>query len=210
LSGCEDIEYGFEGGYTGAERAVAVFYNDFSNIDAYDPKSFFKLVNINLNGRDNLSHRDYLGSLMGLGIKREKTGDIVISGEHCDIVVISEIADYIFYNLDKVGNTKVNVQIKDLDEINVPEPKVREISVTVASLRLDSVSAPGFGMSRSKVVDFIKAGKLNLNWEMTDNPDKLVKEGDNISIRGKGRLVIKKVGGKTKKDRTGIILKKYL
>lgn len=211
LTGTEDIIYAFNGGYAGAERAVAVFKTDFYDDD--DEEFFgniFKLLNIKLNNRDNLSHRDYLGSLMGLGIKREKTGDIIVGDDRCDIVVMSEVSRYICSSLEKVGNTGVEVSIGDIADIRVPEPKVREIRVTVASLRLDCAAAPGFGLSRSKAAEHIKAGRLSLNWEQNDNPGKLIKEGDNLSIRGKGRVVVEKIGGKTKKDRIAITLMKYV
>jgi RNA-binding protein YlmH len=205
----DDIEYDFNGGFNGAERAVVVFRPVF--IDDEDlTNDFFKLLYIKLSSRDILSHRDYLGSLMGLGIKREKTGDIIVGEDECNIVVISEIAEYIALNLTKVGNNSVTVQIREIGELSVPEPKTREISVTVASLRLDCIAAPGFGMSRSKAAEYIKAGKLNLNWVTVENSDRTVREGDTISIKGKGRVVIEKVWGKTKKDRIGIILKKYV
>jgi RNA-binding protein YlmH len=160
--------------------------------------------------REALTHRDYLGALMGLGIKREKIGDILVSEETCSIIVLNEIADYIFYNLDKVGNTRIKTVITDVDELVSREPKLKEISATVASLRLDCIASAGFGISRSKMVDFIKGEKVNLNWDGVSNPTKQVKAGDTISMRGMGRLVLDSVGGTTKKDRIKVVLKKYI
>lgn len=154
--------------------------------------------------------RDYLGSLMGLGIKREKIGDIIVKDEDCSIVVLSDIAGYIAGNLSKVGNTGVGIEVGGTGGLTVPEPKVREIKVTVASLRLDSIAAPGFGISRSKAAEFIKAGRLYHNWVATENPDKPVREGDVLSIRGRGRVVIESAGGRTKRDRIGVVLKKLV
>lgn len=211
FSGCEDIDCTFDGGYAGAERTIIFFHPAFISFnDDIDRDSFFKVLRITLNSRDSLSHRDYLGSLMGLGIKREKIGDILVYEEACDVVVLAEIADYIRYNLTKIGSTKVGVEVKSTGELQVPEPKVREINTTVASLRLDCISSAGFGMSRNKAAEFIKAEKLNLNWEMTNSPTKQVKEGDTITIRGKGRVVIEKIGGTTKKGRISITLKKFI
>lgn len=211
FSMADDINYTFNGGYTGAERSVMVLRPDFIEADenAEDP-AFLKLMYVKLQGRDVLSHRDYLGSLMGLGIRREKIGDIIVNSEGCHIIVLNEIAEYVKYNLTKVGNVKVSAEYKELHELETPDQKVKEIRTTVASLRLDSVAGAGFGMSRSKVAEFIKAEKVNLNWEMTDSLAKQVKEGDTISIRGRGRVVLEEIGNRTRKDRIGVILKKFI
>lgn len=205
-----DIEYDFYGGYVGAERAIAIFRPDFYEPEDDERNAYFRVLNLRPNKREGLTHRDYLGSLMGLGIKREKTGDIIVAEDVCSIIVLSEIADYISGNLTKVGNTGVSIETANTDGIKAPEPKVREIKATVASLRLDCVAAPGFGMSRSKAAEFIRAGRLSLNWAETENPDRAVKEGDVLSIRGKGRVVVETVGGRTRKDRIGIVLKKFV
>jgi RNA-binding protein YlmH len=205
-------DYEFFGGFPGAERAIALFYPDYTEEDERDEyrESVFKVLEVRPNARGSLSHRDYLGALMGLGIKREITGDILVEEEKCSIVVLEEIADYIASNLLKVGNTGVNTTIVDIMNLSAPEPKEREIRTTVAALRLDSVCAPAFGISRSKSAEWIKAGKVNLNWEASQNPDKAVREGDTISIRGKGRAVLEKVGGRTRKDRLAIIIRKLV
>jgi len=160
--------------------------------------------------RGSVSHRDYLGSLIGLGIKREKIGDILIKDEHCLVIVENDVADYIKYNLEKVGNIKVELDYVGLDSLQAREQKVKEIRTTVASLRLDSVASAGFGMSRSKVQEYIRAEKVNLNWETTTSLKKSVKEGDLISIRGKGRVLVQEIGGTTKKDRISVYLKKFI
>lgn len=212
LSGFDNIEYSFYGGYNGAERALAIFRPDFvdEEDDLQEFAGFLRLLHIIPVSRDNLTHRDYLGALLSLGIKREKTGDLLVREEYCDVFVSSEIANFLQANLAKVGNTRVSVSIEEIVEVAAPEQKAKEISITVASLRLDCIAGPGFGMSRSKAAEFIKAGKLSLNWEVEDNPSKLVKEGDAVTIRGKGRVIVESVGGRTKKDRIGIILKKYI
>jgi len=205
-----DIEFTFEGGYIGAERVITNFCPDFifNDDDIYEIP--LKIINIKFKVKNTLTHRDYLGALMSLGIKREKIGDILVKDSSCDIVVLSEIADYIGFNLQKIGNIKCNLEILEIEKLEANLQKTKEISTTVSSLRLDSISSAGFGISRSKIVEFIKAYKLNLNWEMTNSLTKQVKEGDTISIKGKGRIVLDKVGGITKKGRIGIILKKYI
>jgi len=212
LSGCSDFDCIFDGGYTGAERVIAVFRPNFMSIeeDGIERGVFFRLLNIKPRAGDNLSHRDYLGSLMGLGIKREKIGDIIVYTDWCAVVVLKDIADYIKYNLVKIGNTRVDVDVKSIHELQVPEPKVKEISTTVASLRLDCISSAGFGISRSKIAELIRVGKLNLNWETADSPARHIKEGDTISVRGKGRIVLESIKGRTRKDRISVSIKKYI
>lgn len=201
----------FSGGFRGAERVVAVLHPDFAlpeNTELY--QEYFKLIYVQQKGREVLTHRDYLGALMGMGLKREKVGDILVEGEQCGIVVLKEVADYIYYNLASVGNVKVNVEIREMDAFRLPEKHTKEIRVTVASLRLDCVVGAGFGLSRSKISDLISAERVFLNWEATNNPSKTVKEGDTLSIRGKGRIVVDSIGGQTKKGRIGVVLRKLL
>jgi len=114
------------------------------------------------------------------------------------------------YNLLKVGNANVEVTLRDVGDIQFKGPSFREIKATVASLRLDCVASSGFGISRSKIGEFIKAEKVSLNWEKTTSLTKQVSEGDTISIRGKGRVIVDKIGAMTKKGRISITLLKYL
>lgn len=212
FSECDEVDYFFNGGFPGADRALIFFRPDFMFGEEYDfsGNEVFSFLKLEVRTRESLSHRDYLGSLMSIGIKREKTGDILVSDEGCFIIVLKEISDFIKYNLEKVSNVKVDIKEVEESELKVPESKVKEIRATVASLRLDCVSGAGFEVSRSKVAEFIKGERLNLNWETTDNISKQVKEGDTISIRGKGKVVLEKIEGKTRKDRTVIILKKFV
>lgn len=205
-------EYSFFGGYPGAERAVAIFRPEFIDEDEAGEyqSSILKVVEIVPLARNSLTHRDYLGALMSLGIKREVTGDILVREEKCSIILLREIAGYIAGNLDKVGNTGIKLTISDVDGLDVPEPKTREIKATLSALRLDSLCAPAFGLSRSAAADYIKAGRVQLNWEVSLRPDKAVREGDTISLRGKGRAVLERVGGTTKKDRISVNIRKLV
>ena len=206
----EGVNYFFSGGYPGAEREVVVFRPDFISEDDVEVTEIFKLLRVKPNKRDSLSHRDYLGALMGLGIKREKIGDILVGEDRCDIVILREMAEYVSYNLQKVGNTRVDVETADLSGIITPELKVKIINTTVASLRLDCISGAGFGISRTRASELIRGEKLNLNWEITDSVSKQVKEGDTISIKGRGRIVVEKVAGTTRKGRINITIKKMV
>jgi len=209
LDKVSDAFYTFIGGYEGAERVIAVISSDFideENVLSNSPLSFLRITPTI---EKPLSHRDYLGSLLGLGIKREKIGDILVCEEYADIFLINKIAEYIRYNLDKIGNTKVECELQDVYQYTSPQKKEKLITTTVASLRADSVSSSGFGISRTKVMDYFSARRVNVNWELVQNPSKQLSEGDVISIRGMGRIVLEKVAGTTKKDRINIVIKRF-
>ncbi len=207
----KEINYTYNGGYPGAEREIVVFCPKNMSVDDFRCfKLPFKVIELRTKEMENLSHRDFLGALMGLGIKREKIGDILLEEDICRVVVINEIADFIKFNLLKVGSSKVDMEIKDIDEIRGIEPKLKEISITVASMRLDCIASAGFGISRNKIAEYIKAEKVNINWEKTVSLTKQIQEGDTISIRGKGRIILERTGSITRKGRINILLKKFI
>lgn len=215
LSDLPDANILQDGGYPGAERVILVFCPDFvfdgdEDYTTYMDKHPISVLNLEVKNAGKLTHRDYLGSLMGLGIKRKKIGDILVKEDGCAIFAMSDIAGYVQYNLSKVGNTRIKVTLGDMEELDIPEAKVRDINTTVASLRLDCIASAGFGTSRTRMADLIKAERVQLNWETTDNPSKQVKEGDTISMRGKGRIVLEEIGRITKKGRTGVLIRKLI
>ncbi len=209
LDKLEDVFYCFVGGYTGAERVLAVMSSDFLEEDEALSNAPLSILRITPLHEKNLSHRDYLGSLMGLGIKREKIGDILVYETYADVFLVDKIAEYISYNLDRIGNTKIECELQAVYQYTPPERKEKLINTTVASLRIDSVAASGFSMSRTKILEYFKAQRVNVNWEMVTNPAKQVSQGDVISIRGKGRIVLDNVGGTTRKDRINISIKRF-
>ena len=159
---------------------------------------------------DTLTHRDFLGALMGCGVKRETVGDIYVSEGSCDFLVTREILPYLLQNFLSAGRTKLHVERLALDEIRVPEQKVKEIRDTVATLRLDAVPAAGFSMSRGKAAELIAAGRVQKNYREVTKGDASVAQGDVISARGLGKFEVAEVGGLSKKGRTGILLRRYL
>lgn len=204
----DEVQFEFDGGYEGAERSVAFFYplGDFYVED----ESPITCLNATYKVDEKLSHRDFLGSLMGLGIKREKIGDILVREQGASIIVSKDIADYVLYNLVKVGRVKLSVEYIDLSALEVPEKEVKEIKTTVASLRLDCIISAGYGMSRSRVAELIRSERVNVNFEPASEISKLVKAGDVISVRGRGRMLFESEGGRTKKGRSSIILKRLV
>ena len=159
---------------------------------------------------DTLTHRDFLGALMGCGIKRETVGDIYVSEGSCDFLVTREILPYLLQNFLSAGRTKLHVEQLPNDQIRVPEQKVKAVRDTVSSLRLDGVVSSGFSISRGKAADYIAAGKCELNYAPCMKGDKQAAEGDVITIRGLGKIRLETIGGSTKKGRIAIEITRFL
>lgn len=159
---------------------------------------------------DWLTHRDFLGALMGAGIKRETVGDIFVREGACDFLVTREILPYVLQNLDQAGRTRLTLCEIPLSEVQRPEQQIRLIRDTVASLRLDSVVASGFGLSRGKAAAYIESGKAELAHLPCLKTDRPVIVGDVISIRGLGKIRLEEISGTTKKGRTGIVISRFL
>lgn len=204
------MELRFFGGSPEAERAMACWlpeYLDETWLSGEDGP--VAAVRATYFEKDDLTHRDFLGSLMGSGIKRETVGDIYVGKGTCDFLVTREILPYILDNLVSAGRTKLHVEQIPLKELNIPQVTVKEYKDTVSSLRLDAIVGSGFRMARGKAAALIETGKVSLNDLPCLKPDKLLAEGDKISARGFGKLVLRQVGGKTKKDRISILLEQY-
>ena len=197
----------FDGGFAGAERQRAAFcHEEFAGTPVFE----IEVLEAKWNGEfARLSHRDVLGSIMSLGVEREHIGDIIATKEFAKILVDKTVADYFIKNLTHIGESSVQVSLGELGDIAPKEERVKEIRSTVASLRIDSIAAAGFGMSRSKAADEIKAEKIKLNWQTIKNASQSIKEGDILSMRGRGRLEVSEVRGLTKKGRTAVLLRRY-
>lgn len=207
-----DLEglYAF-GGYESAERKMLVFLPDYLDENAlYEEDSPLVCLRAKFYEGDCPSHRDFLGALMGAGIAREVLGDICVGKDSCDFFVTAEISPYILQNFTSAGRAKVSLNRIPLSEVSVPEPEVKEIKDTLASLRLDSVISSGFRIGRSLAAQYIGAGKAAVNGLPCEKPDKAVAEGDKISLRGMGKIKLKTVGGQTKKGRISVVIDRYV
>ena len=196
------------GGYPKAERRRLVVYPDYYIVETIEPALAF--LEIQTKSQTPLTHRDYLGSLMGLGLKREKIGDLLVGDSGCQLVVVPELGEFIRFNLEKVGSQKAVIQEIEAEQLNIPNLREKVIKSTVASLRLDAITALGFGESRTRMVKEIKSEKVKVNWKVIANPDYTVNPGDIISFRGHGRMVFQEQTGQSKKGRLGVLLVRYL
>lgn len=210
---CEN--YVFFGGNENSERTVVVFYPDKFNEDIVK-KNYENIMGIveiilpnDLQGKYN--HRDYLGGLMKLGIKREKIGDIVVFAEGANIIVLNEIIEFVKNNISSLTRfSKSCVQIKKIEELYEQEIQTEEIKVIVASLRLDSIVSELVKTSRTKAEEIITSGRVFVNFENITKTSKTLKQTDIITIRGKGRFKINEIEGNTKKGRLVVNIEKYI
>ena len=210
LFGNEPGLYAF-GGYEDAERKMLIYLPDYLDEDAlYEEDTPLVCLRATYFEKDDLSHRDFLGSLMGAGIARETVGDICVGKGCCDFFVTAEIAPYIEQNFLSAGRTKLHLDQIPLREAQIPEPEVKEIKDTLASLRLDSVISSGFRIGRSLASQYVSAGKAAIDGLPCEKPDKAVSEGMKISVRGLGKIKLVSVNGRTKKDRISITIHRYV
>ena len=189
------------GGYEDAERCVVCFGDreHFSDNSDY-PMDCVCIKPVNQKFADSLTHRDFLGSLMGLGIRREVLGDIIIS-ENCGyLFCMDTITEYIVENLKQVRHTTVECCVTDkIPENALPQPVNNEI--IVSSERLDVIVASIYKMSRSQVLPLFHTEKVFVNGTAKTSPSTNVNMGDKISVRGFGRFIYNGVLRRTKKDR---------
>ena len=201
----------FFGGYEDAERKLLVYLPEYLEEDSlYEDDSPLVCLRATFFEEDTLTHRDFLGSLMGAGIARETVGDICVGRGYCDFFVTAEIAPYVEQSFFSAGRTKLHLSRISLRDANIPEPEIKEVKDTVASLRLDSVISSGFRIGRSLAAQYVSAGKAAVDGLPCEKPDKAVCEGMKISVRGLGKIKLAVVNGKTKKDRISVIIHRYV
>ena len=199
------------GGYADAERKMLVYLPDYLDEESlYGEDSPLVCLRAAFFEGDELSHRDFLGALMGAGIGRETVGDICVGKGSCDFFVTSEIAPYIQQNFISAGRTKLRISQIALRDAQIPEPEVKQIKDTLASLRLDSVISSGFRIGRSLAAQYVSAGKAAIDGLPCEKPDKMVSEGVKISVRGLGKIKLQSVNGQTKKGRISVVIHRYV
>ena len=206
LVGYTEVKTVSYGGFEDAERRMIGFFPEYCECVFSDFP--IKPVEIRFNRfSKGLTHRDFLGSVLGLGITRDKVGDIIVEDERAVVYAQSSVAEHIAANLEYVGHTKINTAL--LESYAPPQKIPSEKKMTVASLRLDAVLGGCFNLSRTKTAELIKGEKAYINWLGENSPSKQVAQGDILTLRGFGRAVIKEVNGITKKDRVLITVEIY-
>ena len=217
-------DFRFFGGYDGAERRRVYILPDYMSdafeggcvdtvLSEYGYSTEITPLRILGSGYRKLSHRDFLGSLLGLGIERSVVGDIVLLGDEerealvfCD----SAISEYIFSQLVAVANDKVRVSRADTGDIQIPDRKTQPIRDTVASPRLDAVVAALCNLSRERARAAVVSGLVEIDFESEERPDRTLSAGTTVSVRGFGRYRVTALSDKTKKGRYRLEAEKYV
>ena len=203
-----DVSYTSIGGLKDAERKSIVIFPEYMTIDNIDNP--IKAIKIKGNFKFNsLSHRDYLGSILGLGIVREKIGDINVSEQFASVIVHIEVLDFIIYNLKNIGKEAIELVEIDLSQVEKPIEDFEEKRLTITSLRLDSLISATHNLSRNKSAVMINQGKVKVNWRIIENISHEIKEGDMVSIRKFGRIKVTEGLGASKKGKEIIGVRVY-
>ncbi|MBR3163301.1 MAG: hypothetical protein IKF17_04300 [Clostridia bacterium] len=207
--------YSFWGGYEMAERKVLILYPERCNQIMLN-KYFLKImsvIRIKLpeTEKGKYNHRNYLGGIIKTGLDREKIGDILVKDDGADIIALEEIKEYLIQELPllkRFANSQISLQ--SIEELDIVIPKIEEIKIIIPSLRLDNFVSDLAKTSRNKAVDFIKNERVFVNGKLETKVSKQIKIGDIITIRGKGRFVVKEFSGNTRSGRTIAVIEKYV
>lgn len=188
-----------------AQRKIITF--------SYDDVWYYPvdLIKISTNSKfSKLQHKDYLGAVMALGIKREKLGDLILKNDECYLAVHNEITDYIKMNLTSVGKSICTVNILDVNSSEIPEYDFQNIIVNVSSLRIDCIVSSLCNISRGKAEELIRRGKVLVDYSEAIKKDKILKDDCVITIRGYGKFKIIEEAGWTGSGRIKIQVKKFI
>ncbi|NMB27602.1 MAG: RNA-binding protein [Tissierellia bacterium] len=199
-----EISYRESGGFKEAERKIILIYPDYYQ---YDDISI-PISSLVVEGYiDRLSHRDFLGGILSLGINREKIGDILIHESCVQIIVKNEIFEFVLINLKRVGKERVDVKQIPLEDLELGKIDYKDIWTTIPSLRLDALISSGLNLSRNESQRLIESRKVKVNWEPIERVFKDVKEGDMISAKGYGRFILDIIEGISRKGRIKVKLR---
>lgn len=207
-----EIPYGYTmlmyGGYEGAERKIAGIFPEWYEASYAE----FPIAVLKTEGgfKRELTHRDYLGSLMSLGIERQKTGDILPYGKGAYIILAEDMAEYVANNIRKIGNEGVKIQRIECSEIVVPQRKTERIETVCASTRIDAVVGAFCSISRKEASALIEGGMVRVNYREIFDGAKNLHDGDLVSVRGYGRFIFSGAGNSTRKGRLHISIDKFI
>lgn len=203
------------GGFENAERNILIIYPEKYNMNMVE-KNYSKIIKViriilSEEEKGKYSHRNYLGGIIKLGMKREKIGDIIVSDDGADILVKDETSKTLrqeLGSLTRFENSKI--ELIELGDLREQEIKVEELNIIVPSLRLDNFVSDLAKTSRSKAVQIIDSERVFINGQNETKASKQVKLGDIITIRGKGRFIVKEFSGTTRSGRTVVKIEKYV
>ncbi len=204
-----DVKFELFPSFEQGERKVFILYPDY--IEGINKDEY--VIGIRISNKSKfkkLNHKDYLGSIMSLGIDRNKTGDIYVYEDYADIVVHNDISDYIIYNLDNIGHNKIEVEKIKIDQVSFKEQEHVVLNINSSSMRIDNIVKHIINKSRESAQDIIKSGNVKVNYQVEERAATEIKELDMISISKFGRFKISKLSGVTKSGKNKIEIKHYV
>ena len=197
------------GGYDNAERQMVAFHPDALAFTWEYPIDCLKIEPKAIKFSEDLTHRDYLGALLNLGVDRNVLGDILVQKNAAWFFSSNKMTDFFLKNMCRVRHTNILIsKIENPDEF--PRPELEAVSGTCASVRLDALIALAFKSSRSSMVPFIEGGHVFVNGKLITSNGYEPKDGDIISVRGKGRFIFDGVSHQTKKGRCSVRILRYI
>ena len=207
--------YQLYGGYEDSERKILIIYPEKYNEEMLQKNynKMLKIIRINLPEEDHgkYAHRNYLGGIVKLGLKREKVGDILVQNDGADIIVVEEFADILKNELQSLTRfEKSEITIEEINNLRKKEVNMELVKIIVPSLRLDNIVSDLAKTSRSKAAQIIEQERVFVNGQNETKLSKQIKLGDIITIRGKGRFVVKEFTGTTRSGRTVVAIEKYV
>lgn len=203
------------GGYETAERKVLIIFPEKYTYEMIvkNYNKIMSIIRISLPEQEKgkYTHRNYLGGIIKLGLEREKVGDILVEDDGADIIVLKEVEKFLTQELPMLKRFEgSSIKVESIENVNQVEPKIEEIKIIVPSLRLDNFVSDLARTSRNKAVDIIKSERVFINGSLETKTSKQVKEKDVITIRGKGRFIIKEISGNTRSGRPIVIIEKFV
>jgi len=205
-----DAAIRLDGGTPDAERKRALIAPDYRNLD--DESMGIAVLAIASSDRriQDLDHGDYLGALLGLGIKREKIGDLHVRADGCHALIAEEIGEFLVGHLRQVHRLTVDASLLPLRDLQAVQSELEEMVLSVASMRLDGIASDVFRLSRAKIVEPIKSGRCRVNWKTEEDPSTQLVVGDVVSLKGFGRFRLIEVEGLSKSGRTRVRVGKFV
>lgn len=189
----------FRGGREECERVAAFFLPEWMDETALDVTEYVTVIRIKAYFGEP-GHRDYMGALLNMGVNRECVGDIWVHGDEADIFCMKSVAQHLL-SLERVGRFSVKCTEITPEQATAPERRVKQVSFSVMSPRLDAVASGMFDLSRTECARQIELGSVSLNYTVCQKTDAQVREGDIISLRGKGKGTVTGFGGTSRKGR---------
>lgn len=204
----DTVRIEMNGGYEDAERAVMIFVPEYCDIED-EPQicavraSYYKDY--------ELTHRDFLGAVLGLGITRETVGDILVDPtlHSADIIIKTEIKDFVLSELKSAGRAALKLKEISLGELHFPKRETEIFKDTVASPRADTIVSSGFGISRENAATLIKSGRVYINRTLCQSADKSVQTDSTVNAVGYGKFKVRITDNVSKKGRIFIEIEKY-